>query len=328
MEAYAHPRTFPLFVDMLDAWDWWRNEFFAPFRRARRVLRLLRRTGALPLVARIFAWDLSRNLRGEVNALSYRTPDGMLSSALDWCPGRGGDQQHLWQATLGPDAVCFTTHPGPRSARSPGHWTGSACLPRVAQVENVAIALYRLHWRPAIYVANRRRATHAWLPRDRFDEAREQGGWFFARKGDGYLALRSQQPARWQTEQGEDRGRELIAEGDRHAWICELGRRASDGSFDAFAARVAAAPLRFERRRVVYESPSQGRLEFGWRGPLRRRGEPVPLDDFPRYASPWVRAPFPAGLADPAPRIEVRCGDEWLEIDGEKGERRASGFVW
>ena len=32
-----------------------------------------------------------------------------------------GDQRHLWQATLGPEAVCFTTHPGSYDDSSVGY---------------------------------------------------------------------------------------------------------------------------------------------------------------------------------------------------------------
>ena len=35
-------------------------------------------------------------------------------------------------------------------------------------------------------------------------------------------------------------------------------------------------------------------LLFGWRGPLRRNGQAVPQRGFPRYAAPWVEAPFPS----------------------------------
>jgi hypothetical protein len=191
----------------------------------------------------------------------------------------------------------------------------------VGQVKNVLIALYRIHRRPALYVANRKRFTHAWLPRDRFDEVMEQGGWIFARKADGYLALRSSNPARWQQAPGEDRGRELIAEGSEQAWICEMGRRSLDGPFRRFADRVAAAPLSFDGGSVVYESPSQGRIEFGWRGSLRHRGERVPMRDFRRYDSPYTRAPFPLE------EIRVQCGSEWLQHDWASGERLASRLL-
>ena len=252
LEAYLHPRTVDLVMRMFDAFNWWENAFFAPFKPYRRLLGWLRRTRTLPLLARALEWDLCRNTREEVNVLTCRTPDYMLSCAQDYRPGYGGDQQHIWQATLGPDAVCFTTHPARLAGPSPNYWAGSGVLPRAAQVGNVVIAIYRIHRKPALYVRGRLTFTHAWLPRDRFDEVVEREGWIFARKGDGYLALRSQRPTRWQEEPGEgtaDRGtrREIIAEGAANIWICELGRRADDGSFAAFVDRICAAAVRYRR---------------------------------------------------------------------------------
>lgn len=81
----------------------------------------------LPAVIAAIAADAARpavqvrqrmSLRDEVHVTTFRTPDTMLSSAQDWRPGMGGDQQHVWQATLGQEAVCFTTLPGPRSGRA------------------------------------------------------------------------------------------------------------------------------------------------------------------------------------------------------------------
>lgn len=320
LEAYTHPDTIEGFAELLDRFGWWENGFFRTFRRSRRLLERLRRLRLLPTVARLVEWDVTRNLREEVNTLTYRTPDYALSSAQDWHPGRGGDQQHLWQATLGPDAVCFTTHPGPRRARSPSTWTGSATLPRVGQVDNVLVALYRITRRPALYFPNRKLYTHAWLPRDAFDEVVERAGWVFARRDDGYLALRSQNAAHWQEEPGEDRSCELVAPGRRNVWICELGRRATSGSFESFRERIAAARVRFAGEGVIYDSPSQGRIEFGWTRPLRRRGRRVALRDYPRYESPWARAPFPAHAVD------VHCGDHWLRLEWERPTRKASAF--
>ncbi len=309
LEAYLHPRTVSLVMAMFDAFGWWDNAFFAPFKPYRRLLSWLRRTRTLPLLARAFEWDLCRNTREEVNVLTCRTPDFMLSCAQDYRPGYGGDQQHIWQATLGPDAVCFTTHPARLAGPSPNYWAGSGVLPRAAQVGNVVIAVYRIHRKPALYVRGRLAFTHAWLPRDRFDAVVEREGWIFAAKGDGYLALRSQRPTRWQESAGEDRSREIIAEGDANIWICELGRRAVDGGFDAFMARICAAAVRYRGSSVTYDSPSQGRLEFGWRGPLRRAGQVVPLHDYPRYDNPYVRAEFPAE------RVVVNAGGHELVLD-------------
>jgi hypothetical protein len=321
LEAYTHPRTINLFARLLDAFNWWENDFFAPFRDHRRLIEGARRLGLLPLVARLLERDITRNTREEVHAYTYRTPDYLLSSAQDYRPGYGGDQQHIWQATLGPDAVCFTTHPARREGPSPNYWTGSGSLPRVAQVENVVLAIYNVDTRPGLYVTHRLCFTHAWLPRDQFAEVVEREGWIFARRGEGYLALRSQQPYRWQAEPGEDQGREVIAPGKRNVWICELGRRAVDGEFEAFVERIIAAELSFGRLRACYHSPSQGQLEFGWRGPLRRNGREVPLHGHPRYDNPYVQVPFPAE------RVSIRFGDHALELNWQTAERRASSCV-
>ncbi len=324
LEAYAHPRTIALTMRMFDAFNWWENEFFAPFQPYRRLLTWLRRLGLLGQLARVLERDVCRNTREEVNLYTCRTPDYMLSCAQDYRKGYGGDQQHIWQATLGPDAVCFTTHPARLEGASPNYWTGSGLLPRAAQVGNVVIALYRLEKIPALYVPTELFFTHAWLPAERFDELVERQGWYFARKGKGYLALRSQQPARWGSALPADPAREgveeeLIADGPENIWICELGREADSGSFADFMTAICAAEVEFGSLRVRYRSPSQGWLEFGWRGDLRQDGQPVPLEEYPRYENPYVRADFPAG------EIVVRHGGQELLLDWENGTRRVSG---
>jgi len=79
--------------------------------------------------------------------------------------------------------------------------------------------------------------------------------------------------------------------------------------------RICSAPVRYRASGVVYDSPSQGRLEFGWRGPLRRNGAVVPLHDYPRYDNPYIHAEFPAA------RIAVSAGGCELVLDWE-GMRR------
>jgi hypothetical protein len=320
LEAY-HPYTITLLMDMFDAFRWWENAFYEPFKARQGLIQVARRLGILPLVAHLFERDITRNTREEVNIYTYRTPDYMLSSAQDYRPGYGGDQQHIWQATLGPGAVCFTTHPARRQGPSPNYWTGSGTLPRVAQVENVALVIYNVSTRPGLYLTHRLRYTHAWLPRDRFDEVLEQDGWIFARRGDGYLALRSQHPCYWQAQPGEDQNRELIAPGKQNIWICELGRRAASGGFVDFVEEICQAGLSFGRLRVDYQSPSQGHLSFGWRDPLRQNGTPMPLGNYPRYDNAYSKVLFPANA------IAIRHHDHWLELNWQTASRKASGYV-
>ena len=341
LEAYVHPRTINQTLRMFDQCNWWENDFLRPFSPFRPFVRPLRALGLLPVLAAAIERDACRNTREEVNIYTWKTADYMLSTAQDYRKGYGGDQQHIWQATLGPDAVCFTTHPAKLEGATPNYWAGSGLLPRAAQYRNVAIVIYNLRRIPAVYVPIRHFYTHAWLPRDRFDEVVERGGWIFARRGTAYLALYSRNPYRWreagQSEQTagqplerrsvyraedalrfprrEDEGREIVADGAQNIWLCQLGRQAEDGSFGDFITAVGSAGLRFDGLQVSFDSPGNGRMEFGWEGDLRVDGEKVALDAFPRYDNPFVRAEFGGS------KVEVEAFGAHLRLDWENALR-------
>ncbi|MCX6032740.1 MAG: hypothetical protein NT169_26085 [Chloroflexi bacterium] len=103
----------------------------------------------------------------EVNKVTYKTPDSMLCSAQDYHPGAKGVQEHIWQATFGPDAVAFVTHPpclSEEGSHRPGFWHGNVVLPRVAQWKDVLVAVHKLpddDWLGF---------THAYFPAWAFDE--------------------------------------------------------------------------------------------------------------------------------------------------------------
>lgn len=284
LEAYAHPRTIGLMLRMLDAFGWWENGFFRPFRRYRALLRAFRRHPLLHMLVRTNEKDLCRNTREEVNIYTWKTPEGMLSSAQDYRPGYGGDQQSVWQATLAPLATCFVTHPGREEGPSPNYWTGNGSLPRVGQVEDTLICLFDISASPGMYLTNRLFFTHAWLPRDEFDESRMEGGWIFVRKGKGYLALTARNGLAWHGERRE-RGPicEVISQGRQNGWICQIGREAEDGSFADFCARQIAAHLEWKNGLgVSFDAPGVGRLDYAWKGPLLLNGKPFAQHDYPR----------------------------------------------
>lgn len=320
LEAYLHPKTVNIVLSMFDAYRWWDNQFFAPFKAYRGLIGVLRSAGLMPLLARLLEKDLCRNTREEVNLYTYKTPDYMLSSAQAYRAGFGGDQQHIWQATLSPTAVCFTTHPGHRKDTSAGYWVGSGTLPRVAQIENVVIACYKASRMPGLYMTNELFYTHAWFPQAAFDEVWEEGGWIFGRKDNGYIALYSRNGYRVQGD-GPDAGSELIAPGAKNIWICQMGNRQTDGAFNDFVGRVVKARLSFSGLSVDYESPSVGKVRFGWRCPATRNGAEVSLDGYARYDNPYTDTPFPAE------EITVVFGPHRLRLNLEKNLREASSLV-
>jgi hypothetical protein len=341
LEAYLHPRTIANTIRMFDTCNWWENSFLNAFKPYRGLLKALGAVGGLPLLARFLERDVCRNTREEVNIYTYKTPDYMLSTAQDYRKGYGGDQQHIWQATLGADAVCFTTHPAKIEGVTPNYWAGSGLLPRAAQYKNVAIVIYNIEKIPALYVPIHHFFTHAWLPKDKFDEVVERNGWVFARKGEGYITLKSQNPCVWREDlpqshgehrekefsarsaslwqKPEDVGREILADGAQNIWICQMGRRAEDGEFAEFVGKVSAAEVTFSELEVEYRSPGVGTIRFGWDKPFSVENAEVPLKGYRRYDNPYSQTEFGSH------EIKIAAGGYELYLNWTTKERKSEG---
>jgi hypothetical protein len=231
---------------------------------------------------------------GEVNKVTYKTPDTMLSSAQDYHPGEKGNQEHIWQATLGPDAVVFTSHPACMSeseAHHPGFWLGNAVLPRVAQWKDVLFAIYNFPEQDWMSF------THAYFPIFAFDEHAFSGGWAFARKDKGYLALTSAKGFDL-IKRGPDGFRELRSYGHKNIWICQIGREAKDGSFTDFQNRTLEMHLSFQNMTVQMTSLRGEELEFGWQGPLLVNRIEQPITGFKHIDNPYCVAELYAKYLD------------------------------
>jgi hypothetical protein len=100
-----------------------------------------------------------------------------------------------------------------------------------------------------------------------------------------------------------------------------MGNRQKDGDFATFVEKIAGARLSFRGLSVTYDSPSVGRIRFGWRGALTRNGVKVSLRDYPRYDNPYTHTPFPAEV------ITVAHGQHRLRLDLNGNIREASTLV-
>ncbi len=340
----------PLTLRTMEEHNLWETTNFAPFAD-------LRVFASIPDIAQRFAADVYRFLTfgvlDQVNTLTHRTADYMLSTAVDYNPGSFRSQIHTWQATIDPDALVFVNHPfrpnpesldwSDRGNEQGGYWTGEASVPRSAQHENVGIHIYAPQYarrNPAPFTFFRYQDyTHAFVPQDHFDEVIKEGGWVFVRKGTGYVALWSWRPTRWQewdpaiyATNGMLKPFDLIADGGADdVWIVECGSEADWGSFARFRAAIAAAPVEVvplgERAEsgispgfdVVYVSPSQGRLEFGWTRPFTVEGKDVPLGDFARIDGPFARQQFDGTS------LHIEHDGAFLDLDFARGLRAPGG---
>ncbi len=302
MGAFTHPRVIDLTIATADSWNLWHYPDFAPLKDLAQALKKLHLLGP---ASQLLDPDSNGTVTSEVNKVTYRTPEYQLSNAQDYRKGEKGYQQHIWQATLSPYAVVFVTNPDSlreNDSQRPSYWASNGRLPRSAQYRNLLVSLYNIdrHPSPSILEARHYGFTHAYFPKWAFDQvveapAKGGGGWVFGKAGDGYIALYSHQPYRWQTE-GPDAGQEIIALGLQNAWICQMGRKEVDGSFEEFILKITQARLQVDGLNVTYDAPGVGRVEFGWSGPLLVDGRETPLQGYARFNNPYGSSAYGSGV--------------------------------
>lgn len=325
-------QVLPMTLGIMESYGLWDTQLFQPYS-VLRPFATSGQYGLVQSLAQYLAPAVSMANLSEVNSYWYRTPDYQLASSQSYRPGHRSNQGHAWTAVLPGDALVFTTHPGAAATvtsdwnsdeSDPGFWTGSASLPRSGQYRNVGIHLYAPAYDSTTSFGlgaftRMLRYTHAFFPQDRFDEVVQIGNWTFGRKAQSYLALWS-----WITPQfvptpagvatdGMTLPFELRAEipagAPNNVWIVELGSESEWGSFAAFQSAIVAAPITVTRTTagqlplgltvgqafdVVYGSPSQGTIEYGWASPLRVNGAVEPTSDYGRYDNRWAQSPFGA----------------------------------
>jgi len=233
----------------------------------------------------------SRENHAGVNKVTYRTPDYMLCSVQDYHPGEPGYQQHVWQATMGSDAVVFVNHPASmteQGSRRPNLWSGNVSLPRVAQWKDALLAIYDLpedDWMGF---------THAYFPVGTFDEHRMRtAGWAFARKGRAFLAITAIQGIEL-VQHGPTQRHELRSYGKENIWICFMGRPETDATFEDFQEKVLGLKIEVDGLSVRCETPHGDTLSFGWTEPFLVNGKEQLLSGFKHYESPFCTAEMPA----------------------------------
>lgn len=246
----------------------------------------------------------------QVDILTRRTPDYIISCAQDFRRGRMGYQQHPWTASLGGHAVVFTTSPASLEyGNRPNRWAGNLCLPRAALHGNVLLCIYRIMPDFVDYLN-----THLYFPKHEMDEVIEQNGFIIGRKGDGYIAVTSLLPAYWdekdpalfkalwpndwQARYDRADAYEYVAQGHANVWAAEMGSKAENGSFEAFAAGFADARITGDTHHVRYVSGGGSEYTFGWNAPLTADGQEIALHGYPRYDNHACKCGFDTPVYD------------------------------
>jgi hypothetical protein len=327
IQDYTHPDIIDLSQMVAEKYKVWLGGDYNYYRQIYQ--KQIRESG------KIVNSKLDPHAMTEVNIETYRTPEYMLSCAQDYRPGSPGYQQHIWQATLGIDAVVFTNHPGSENESSrPNYWAGNGILPDAAQYKNVAVCIYSIPAEnPLPFLRSEQKIernikvdsvmpsdkpipySHAYFPKDSFDEVIEKGHWIFGKKNDGYIALYSQNPVKWKTDRGKEV--DLVVSSPDNIWICEMGTKTQWKDFTGFINAITSREVVCNGLNVSYESPSLGEMKFGWSKPLMVKGETIPLNGYLRFNNPYCKNDFASG------KIAINNKDGKLILDFANAKREA-----
>jgi hypothetical protein len=218
----------------------------------------------------------------------------------------------------------------PAGHDGPNWWTGNAVQPRVVQEGSAAITAYDAKETQKLMFGER---THAWFPKDQFDEVagptsarcnRDSARWFFGRVGDSYVGLFCARETTW-SDNGPWQDKEIRVEGPTNVFITQIGARSTFGSFERFMAKVSQARVHVSGLHssgdieCSYDVPFGERLELHYDGVSRYGGEALEEDDYPRHHSPVAR------IAWQQDRYAVQHDGHSLVHDVVKGTRTVGG---
>jgi len=298
MQEFIHPEVIKMSKKISKKNDTW------PYRDYDKYINLYETQ--IKTSGKVTTPHLDRFALSEANIVTYKTPCYMISSVQDYRKGAKGYQQHIWHIALDNEACVFTTYPGSTHLNvSPNYWAGNAIMPRAAQYKNIVICIYNAAEEENISF------THAYFPKDGFDEVIEKGKWMFGRKNNGYVALYSNNNTQWNTNK-EGKTNDIVAQGKQNIWICEAGSAEGWGTFHAFIDSISAATVETKNLDISYQSPSSGIINFGWDSDFKVKGVIVPLRNNYRYENPYCKATIDTK------EIIIKNGSQKLTLNYDK----------
>ena len=203
----------------------------------------------------------------------YKTRDYAMGTAAAYRWNEWGYQETVIQIRLGanPDAQVWINHPGEvlqSGYGRPSYWGGSGTLPRIHQYRGLAVAMFDCHLEQPGF-------THAWFPREMFDEHTINGAVALAQADDALMLIKASGPLEL-VQTGPAAGNELRVAGHKAAWIVRLGDVQSDGGLDQFGVRFSQLALREGANgALIVTDPAYGEITFAADGSIVAEGRTV-----------------------------------------------------
>ena len=247
---------------------------------------------------------------GRGNVYSYRTAHYLLSTSVckdvDMC----GAQDHEWIANIGETLTLFTTHPAGngngRYGSSPGYWIGNGRRPMSVQNESVNITIYKLPDKLRFGETAVAKMTHAYMPKDFYDEFELGDNIVFARKNGVFVAFISNgklqfKPFNPDSAAGVHKGKDFPEDcklktefdlcrfdGEYHSYITELSD-ADKETYDEFRKRIRNNTVSFGNDGSVEYGTYFGKICVSHSGTFTVNNAPQPKV-YDRYDSKFCKA--------------------------------------
>lgn len=282
MEAFTNPESIEMTLDMFNKYKMYKNDFIKDLKMIN--YKILRKLRVLPVLLKIANPSTQGVAIQRSNNYTYKIADYMLSTSMRHHAGEFGDQQHIWHAILPGNTNVFTTHPGvpffDDQARnfSPDYWVGNGVMPDSVQHENIHMSIYKSDVRKGLLERKRQLYTHAFFPKEKFDEIIIENSTVFGRKSSTYIALISAGPLEWVSEE------EAVQKGKVTAWVCHVSSEDKSGSFKDFVKEVNDNGFNFNKMTLSYK-----KLQLKYKKEYKEDGKVVDTR-YLRYDTPYIRA--------------------------------------
>ncbi len=298
-EAFTNPEVIDNTIRYIDDNDMFSNEFLNDFKMIN--LGLVKTFGLATGISKILDPMYDGTAIQRANTYMYRTPDYAMSTAQAYHPGTYGDQHSLFSLNLNNDFNVFVQHPaaslkeGGALGNSPNYWVGNGYHPHTVQEKNINISLFELPEKvnPLGQLAGMARDiepyTHAYFPKQYFDQVVLEDNYAFGWVGDVYVALigagdlyyKEIEYSDYDISKGLSEDYDLIQEGLSTYWITQVGRGNDYDSFEAFMEDVKTQKVSYENKVLTYRN-----LQLTYQGDFMVDGEVLDLD-YPRFDSKY-----------------------------------------
>ena len=277
---------------------------------------------------------------GRGNIYTFRNAHYSLSTDICKDAGLCGAQDHVWTANIADELTLFTTHPAGdgngKYGASPGYWVGNGRRPMSVQNENVNVTVYKIPEKKRLGESDIASMTHAYMPKNLYDEFELDGNAVFARKNSVFVALISNgklefKPFNRDSANGILKGRkfphgtEFGGEfdlcrygGGYHIYVTELSD-ADKETFAEFKERIRGNAVCFGDGGNIEYITDSGALSVSYDGRFNVNGIPAEKD-FDRYDSKFCKA------KRKAESITVNSGKNSLTLN-LKNAKRSTGNV-